>query len=205
MRNQSWAFVLASSSVQRSFLLELMGIEAQVLPVDLEEDQSLGRSPAELVEILALQKLGLRLSLPDPGLVPQAFIMTADTIVSVDEQRLGKPESREQAGDFLRMLSGRTHEVFTALALYIPKNSLPDINLIKSDYKLIEAPELLPPLFASQGIVISALSCSSLRLVSLSEKEIQFYLDLNEYQGCSGRVPHSGSGGLFCAGNTWFL
>ena len=124
MCTQTRPFILASSSPQRRLLLEQMGIDVQILPVQLVEDHSLGQNAAALVEILALQKLGRRLQEKHPALLPQAFIMAADTIVAVDKQRLGKPESHEQARNFLKTLSGRSHEVCTALALYIPTSCI---------------------------------------------------------------------------------
>jgi septum formation protein len=111
MKKQNAGFILASASPQRRRLLTQMGIEADVRPVDLEEDHELGDDAADLVRILALDKLRARLEYPiegEDGLLahrPESLILAADTIVALDEHRLGKPRDRDQARKFLEKLS----------------------------------------------------------------------------------------------------
>ena len=116
---------LASRSPRRRDLLKQLGVKFDPLLLrlsgprgaDVDETQHEGESPADYVERTArakaafgLQVLGMRTMLQRP-------VLAADTVVIVDGDVLGKPADREQAASFLRRLSGRTHEVRTAVAL----------------------------------------------------------------------------------------
>ena len=194
---QAHTFILASSSPQRKLLLEQIGLEFQILPADFEEDQNLGSSAAELVGMLAMGKLVARLKEPHPEVLPQSFIMTADTIVSLDEKRLGKPKDRRQAEDFLIMLSGRTHEVLTAVCLYIPRGAIVDSSAIQVHSPLPTPSLALPEGFSSEGIMVSAMARTQVSLMKLSEEEIQCYLDRGEYEGAAGAYRIQGRAGCF--------
>ena len=116
---------LASRSPRRRDLLKQLGVKFDPLLLrlsgprgaDVDETQHEGESPADYVERTArakaafgLQVLGMRTMLQRP-------VLAADTVVIVDGDVLGKPADREQAASFLNRLSGRTHEVRTAVAL----------------------------------------------------------------------------------------
>jgi septum formation protein len=106
---------LASASPRRSALLKQIGIAHEVRPVDLDETSKPGESPAEYVTRLAqakAQALWSRLSADQ-----RLPVLGSDTTVALGNEILGKPADREDGLRMLRALSGRTHQVFTAVAL----------------------------------------------------------------------------------------
>lgn len=105
--------VLASGSPRRRELLGQMGItEFEVLPAKSEETAPDGLTPAELVQHLALQK-----AQEVAALRPNALVIGADTVVVLDGTVLGKPKNEADAERMLSALSGRSHEVYTGLAV----------------------------------------------------------------------------------------
>ena len=107
--------VLASGSPRRKRLLEQLGLTFTVHPNPAEEVVPAGLPPAEIVETLAREKAE-----PIARLHPEALTLGADTIVVLDGDVLGKPRDAAEARAMLRRLSGRTHTVFTGLALVHP-------------------------------------------------------------------------------------
>jgi septum formation protein len=106
---------LASRSPRRAQLLDQLGVDYAVLSVDVDETRASDEPPAQFAERLALDKAraGL-LSVPAERPCP---VLGADTIVVVDDTVMGKPADCAEAIDMLMMLSGRDHEVITAVAL----------------------------------------------------------------------------------------
>ncbi len=106
--------ILASQSPRRRELLGLMGLtDFAIIPAQGEEDLSAGLPPDKLVEALAAAKAKEVAAQADPSDV----IIAADTIVTLDGKVLGKPHSGEEAFEMLRILSGRTHRVYTGVAV----------------------------------------------------------------------------------------
>jgi len=104
--------VLASASPRRRELLRRAGLEIQVDAPDIDESALPGEEPASHVERLARAK----------GQVvarraPNSLVISADTVVVLDDIMLGKPRHEADARDMLRQLSGRWHEVYTGWAL----------------------------------------------------------------------------------------
>ena len=106
---------LASGSPRRRELLQQIGISFQVVAAEVDESALPGEVPAAYVTRLAAAKAdaGWKGN-PEAGRIP---VLAADTAVILGGKILGKPAGREDAGDMLRQLSGRTHEVLTAVAL----------------------------------------------------------------------------------------
>lgn len=109
--------VLASASPRRAEILRNAGIAFDVHATQIDESLRAGESPADYVRRLALEKA--RRAARELGISParEALIVGADTAVVIGEEILGKPSSVEDAGRMLRLLSGRSHEVHTGLAL----------------------------------------------------------------------------------------
>lgn len=105
--------VLASQSPRRRELLQRMGIsQFEVIPATGEEIIEPALSPAQLVEKLSQNKANeVAQSAPD------ALIIAADTVVSVDGKVLGKPADPAQAVEMLTSLSGRSHHVYTGFTV----------------------------------------------------------------------------------------
>ncbi len=104
--------ILASQSPRRRDLLNLIGIDHEVYPADVNESLFAGESPVAHATRLARAK-ALTLAQREPS----ALIIAADTIVVVDDDVLGKPAHEADAHRMLRMLSGREHIVVTAVAV----------------------------------------------------------------------------------------
>jgi septum formation protein len=104
--------ILASQSPRRRELLTLVGIAHEVIPADVDESVREGERPAPYAERLAREKAQ---SLADRH--PEALVVAADTIVVIDGRILGKPADAADARRTLRLLSGREHVVFTAVAV----------------------------------------------------------------------------------------
>jgi septum formation protein len=103
--------VLASASPQRRAILTDLGIPFEACPTEVEEET--GGAPEAVVVRNALRKA--RAAQAQVG--RRRSVLGADTEVFLDGRQFGKPETREEARSFLTELSGRTHEVFTGLAL----------------------------------------------------------------------------------------
>lgn len=107
-------FTLASASPRRRELLKGLDIDFAVEPgKDEKEAYSEGMPHTEIPEFLARHKSESF----HRELVPHEVLITADTLVFLDEKILGKPHSSEEAHQMLRALSGRTHTVTTGMAL----------------------------------------------------------------------------------------
>ena len=105
--------VLASQSPRRRELLALIGLAHEVRPADIDESYLAGETPEQHCERLARGKASAL-----AGQVSRdAVIIGSDTIVVVDGLVLGKPADAADAMRMLRMLSGRSHTVLTAVAV----------------------------------------------------------------------------------------
>ena len=107
--------ILASQSPRRKHLLSQLGFLFRVEASLVEETIPANRSPADVVQHLALEKAE-----PVSRRYPSALTLAADTIVVHDGAVLGKPVDEAEAHSMLRRLSGETHTVFTGLALLHP-------------------------------------------------------------------------------------
>lgn len=104
--------VLASQSPRRRELLSLVGIPHEVQPADIDESAFPEEAPAAHAERLAREK-----ALVVAERATDAVVVAADTIVVIDDQILGKPADADEARRMLTALAGRTHTVFTAIAV----------------------------------------------------------------------------------------
>ena len=105
--------ILASQSPRRRELLERMGLPSfDIIPARGEELFDPALSPSRLVEELSRQKAAEVASSH-----PDALVIAADTVVSVDGRVLGKPHSHAEAARMLDTLSGREHTVHTGVTL----------------------------------------------------------------------------------------
>jgi septum formation protein len=105
--------VLASASPRRRELLAQIGCRFEVIPAHIDETVRAGESPADYVVRVARDK-ALAVWRAEGGRLP---VLGSDTAVVLDGRILGKPVDRGEAVAMLRRLSGRTHEVFSAVAL----------------------------------------------------------------------------------------
>jgi septum formation protein len=105
-------FILASASPRRKELLELVGLEFEVVPGDVDEDFHETETPRDHVMRLSREK-----ALAVSAIYPDAWVLGADTIVLVNGEILGKPRTKDEAREMLRKLSGRSHRVLSGFTV----------------------------------------------------------------------------------------
>jgi len=106
---------LASQSPRRRELLRQIGVDFELLPVDIDETPLAGETPEACVQRLALEKA--RAGRAGQSAASTLPVMGADTIVVAGDAVLGKPADRGAAIEMLQLLSDSTHRVITAVAL----------------------------------------------------------------------------------------
>ena len=111
-------FILASKSPRRREILEMLGIDFEVITSDADESSNI-TDPRQLVEELSLRKgLAVRDALIAAGRdLSDAVIISSDTVVAIDGEILGKPHDEEDARRMLRLYSCRSHEVVSGICL----------------------------------------------------------------------------------------
>lgn len=112
---------LASASPRRRELLQQINIDFQLLPSGIDESILAGESPEQHVERLARTKAETAWQHSDR--TDNMPVLGADTIVVIDQKILGKPSSKQHAAEMLRLLSGKTHYVLSAIALCLQQNT----------------------------------------------------------------------------------
>ncbi|MFA5370757.1 MAG: Maf family protein [Sideroxydans sp.] len=116
---------LASQSPRRRELLKQIGVGFDLLllrndphrQIDVDELPLAQESPVEYVERVCREKAQAAQQTLRLRNLRAAPILTADTVVTLDQQIIGKPDDNAHAADILRKLSGRSHEVITAVAV----------------------------------------------------------------------------------------
>jgi septum formation protein len=105
--------ILASASPRRAELLTAAGFDFQVVPADVDETPWPGEAP----RIYALRVARAKANEIAARLTSDDVVLAADTVVVVDDRLMGKPVDAGDAASMLRALSGRVHEVHTAVVL----------------------------------------------------------------------------------------
>ncbi|MBW6391612.1 Maf family protein [Billgrantia antri] len=109
---------LASASPRRRELLASIGVVAEVKPVDIDETPLAEESPEAYVVRLAREKASAG------GRLTRLPTLGSDTAVVCEGRILGKPTDRTEAAEMLHLLSGRAHQVLTAVAVTGPAGLL---------------------------------------------------------------------------------
>jgi septum formation protein len=184
---------LASQSPRRQELLQQIGVQFELLLADSDEDaesleSTITDEPAldyvKRVTLAKLQSAQKRLIQRDLKWAP---ILCADTtvVISINGQEiiLGKPKDHEDAHRILRLLSGRTHQVHTAVAL-LNQTSVTDLGE-GSDREVINNPPLL------------LVSSSEVTFKKLDDQLIFTYISSNEPMGKAGAYGIQGLAACF--------
>lgn len=129
--------ILASASPRRHELLQQIHVDHDILPVAIDETCAGHETVIDCAIRLALGKARVGLSL-----APDAVVIGSDTLVTVDGLSLGKPENREKALQMLESLSGRQHEVITAVAVAREGKELSCANRTKVTFRALSASEI---------------------------------------------------------------
>jgi septum formation protein len=162
--------VLASGSPRRLGLLNQAGLDPDSLePVEIDESPERGELPRTLAVRLAREKAEASIvrvrNRPD---IKDAYVLAADTVVAVGRRILPKPEMLEEAAACLRLLSGRTHRVYTGVCLVTPRDALRT--------RLVE---------------------TRVRFKRLSNEDLESYLASGEWRGKAGGYAVQGLAGSF--------
>ncbi len=155
--------ILASESPRRYSLLKQMGLDFETIPSNVKEDAIPGETPEEYVLRIAEEKAS--------GIMrryPEAWIISADTIVYIDNIILGKPENMKDAEQMLSRLSGREHFVFTGIFVC-------NLRRQKSDKKVVK---------------------TGVKMKKLSPMEIQWYINTDEPYDKAGGYAAQGIGSV---------
>ncbi|HJP60900.1 MAG TPA: Maf family protein [Gemmatimonadaceae bacterium] len=129
--------VLASSSPRRRQLLELIGIEHEVLPSNIDETLRPRETPRRHAERLAREKASAIATRE-----PAKITIAADTIVVINRKVLGKPRDDDDARRMLSMLSGREHTVITAVAVARGRKLRSAVEEVKVKFRRLREDEI---------------------------------------------------------------
>ncbi len=108
--------ILASSSPRRKELLENLRLSFEVHSSNVDE-----RFPPDLPPHEIVMELAKRKAQYVAEIFPDSYVIGSDTIVVLDGKILGKPQDPQEAAKMLRTLSGRTHHVYTGVAIFSPE------------------------------------------------------------------------------------
>jgi septum formation protein len=157
--------VLASSSPRRREILAALGLSFETRAADVDETVGAGEDAFDAAERLARAKAEVV-----AAAFPDALVVAADTLVVLDGEALGKPKDRADARRTLARLSGRVHEVVTAVAL------------------------------ARGGRIACGRESTRVHFAPMTDAEIEGYVASGEPDDRAGSYAIQGKGGLFVTG-----
>ncbi len=163
-----YPIILASTSPRRQDILKSMNIPFVVHPAGIDETCPADMDLHNLPLYLAQQKVQAVLDSMQPDQEVR-WILGADTVVIFDKKLYGKPSSQEEAAEFLRTFQGNTQEVITGMALYNGSKKETTTKLCKC----------------------------KVTFATMSEEEIQWYIDTGEWHGVAGGYRIQGLGSCF--------
>ena len=158
---------LASKSPRRQALLHQIAVPFTIIAVDIDETVQAHEHAEDYVLRMAQEKAQAGLQFLFQAQHTLHPVLAADTTVIVDQQILGKPINEAHARDMLHLLSGRRHQVMTAIAL------------------------------ATKQKCLTALSKSTVTFTSLSTEQIEAYIQSKEPMDKAGAYGIQGLGGQF--------
>ncbi len=128
---------LASQSPRRRELLTQIGLSFDVLDVHVDETPAPGEAAIDYVHRVAREKAGA--GLMQVAAVPNALVLGADTEVVIDGMIFGKPADATDATRMLRLLSGRTHQVMSAVAIVSAAREVEALCISEVTFALLDA------------------------------------------------------------------
>lgn len=154
--------ILASGSPRRQEILKEVGFNFKVVVPEIEEVSKEEEPVKKILDISRKKAMSVGEKYTNE------YVLSADTVVVVDNKILGKPKNVEEAREYLSLLSGREHEVITAYTfMSIEKN------IFLSDY-----------------------SVSKVKFYKLDEETINWYIETEEYKDKAGAYGIQGKGRL---------
>ncbi len=164
--------ILASASPRRREILKNIGLEFEVVPPDTDESMVSyeGISVGTYVQELALLKAAACARMVK--CTDRTLIISADTVVCMEDNILGKPADKKMAFDMLKLLSGKTHSVYTGFCIM-------DMTTGKSECRACE---------------------TKVRFKNITDDEIRTYIKTGEPLDKAGAYGIQGIGGIFVSG-----
>lgn len=155
--------ILASQSPRRKELLAQAGFEFRIITSDVEE-KIIHAKPAHIAESLSCQKAedvyNKLIEKYGSDEAKNYLVIGADTIVAIDDKILGKPRNRADAYEMMKLLSGRTHQVFTGVTVVTAEGCVED-----------EMATNIKP------CIHTFHECTDVTFYEITEEEINEYLD----------------------------
>ena len=134
--------LLASKSPRRKELLQSLGYDFEVISVKCDEVYPPNLKAEDIAGYLSALKVNACINISD-----EDILITADTVVAVDGEVLGKPQNKTEAKEMLRKLSGKTHQVYTGIT-------------VKKGNRIVTQTDV-----------------ASVKIMDLTEEEIEFYIE----------------------------
>ena len=147
---------MASGSLRRQEFFKLLGIPFSIIPAGIDEIYPGQTNPLKITGELAKKKVEKAIQVMSKNL--PKWICGADTVIALDGKIFGKAATREEAAVMLHELSGKQHKVVTSIALFNGREGKIDCR---------------------------GASCT-VTFAQLTDEEIEWYLDTNEWQGVAG-------------------
>lgn len=149
--------ILASSSPRRQEILKMLDIPFQVILPNIDETLTSSVDTEDIPELLAREKVSAVIhSLPSQQEIQ--WVLGADTVIVKNGRIFGKPQSADEAAEFLKEFQGSTHTVITAVVLYNGK----------------------------QKSTTSRVARTKVTFSPMTNDEIQWYLESGEWHGAAG-------------------
>lgn len=149
--------ILASSSPRRQEILKMLDIPFQVILPNIDETLTSSVDTEDIPELLAREKVSAVIhSLPSQQEIQ--WVLGADTVIVKNGRIFGKPQSADEAAEFLKEFQGSTHTVITAVVLYNGK----------------------------QKSTTSRVAKTRVTFAPMTDDEIQWYLESGEWHGAAG-------------------
>jgi len=136
---KNYEVILASASPRRKLLLEEMDVEFTVFTKNVQEDYPDSFTAPEVAKHLSEIKAS---AFADNELLPNKLLITADTVVAIGNEILGKPSDEKDAAEMLRKLSAGEHEVITGVCLRTVKKKYSFTVVTKVFFKELSEAEI---------------------------------------------------------------
>lgn len=156
--------ILASSSPRRASILKMMGVKFEAMHPEIKEIRN-DNEPSSAFALRMAEEKAYTVA----ELISEGLIISADTIVVLDSIMLGKPIDINEAREMLKMLSGETHTVITAVCLY------------DREYEKI----------------LTRLSKTDVTFYPIEDNEIESYIQTEEPYDKAGAYAAQGFGSIF--------
>ena len=130
--------ILASASPRRKDLFSYLGLDFTVTIPHVDEQARQGEHPEDFCHRISIDKAAI--AIRD---YPDALIIAADTIVVIDGMILGKPHDDKEAFDYLTLLEGRTHEVYTGYTIMYKGENKTKVIRTRVHFRAMTAEEIL--------------------------------------------------------------